>query len=298
MQPIPPNPDPLGGQLPSLPVMLFSPPGFALPQLSAPIQMQPQKIDPSFSPPPPPPPKPKAVPAAPAQIQYVNDFDELDVDKETPLPGETDTSGRPRRAKTAYFLFLDARRPEIAAKLAAQGQQGDVSRVAKAAGEEWRELSAAAKAEWAAKAGLDRKRFDKEKAEWKQKGGQDVTEEALPVPVITPVKFVRDLMHMDKDTNKVSPLTIRLIAKGTDLFMGALAEESIKRGDKKRIRLVDVHHAVYADDTHFGFLSQDFEPAAQVAFKQDRERSSKPRKASTAATTAKQGQISSFFLKV
>ena len=238
-------------------------------------------------------------PAAP--VPY-NDYNELETETKTAIPGVVDTSGRPTRPKSAYFHFCDAKRAEIMTNLGSESKE--VSKVAKLLGAEWKKLTEDARAPFAAKALADKERFKVEMERWQAENAEQGMAESIVAQAqgpITPLKFVRDLMTRDPDTTRLQPLTCRVVAKAVDLFIGALAEECVRRGDKKRVRQIDVHNAVYADDDRFGFLAHDFDTPAELAFKMDRERRKLPKPSAPGADDdaaligGGQRQITQFF---
>merc|ERR1719433_1572720 len=87
----------------------------------------------------------------------------------------TKIEGQPKRAMSAYFLWMNENRNKIKSELPSDAGIGDI---AKAAGEKWKNMTEDDKSEWTEKAAEDKKRYEKEMEKWKSEGGEDKLKQA------------------------------------------------------------------------------------------------------------------------
>merc|ERR1719473_2077366 len=73
-----------------------------------------------------------------------------------------DAGPAPKRAQSAFFIWLNANRAEVIQKAGLTPK--DVTKIGKAAGDQWKTMSDADKAPWQRKADDDKKRYTTEMA--------------------------------------------------------------------------------------------------------------------------------------
>jgi histone H3/H4 len=204
------------------------------------------------------------------------------------IPSSSDAPKSKGRGISGFMLFVKEKREEIKNKL---GGNGAPTVVTKEAGEIWRALS------------------DDEKAEWNKRGkayqvagkpSATTNNQKEPTSAAIPISKVREIAKLDPEVHHISGDALKLLHEATELFTRELARRALDSGDKKRLRLIDVHHIIHANDAKFGFLTSDFVTPATLASRDGSNavhahHSAKTKSASNLQTGDRPNPITSYF---
>ena len=164
-----------------------------------------------------------------------------------------------KRARTAYFIFSEERRPQVQAQHVGQG----VAVVAKALGQLWGALSAEEKQVYQEKAAKERERVSKEMEAWIAAGGQlpEVTSNGKtdPLAMDFPVARIRKICKLDPEVRGLSKEALLLVTKCAELSLEKLGKESVRVAqlqNRRKLLPDDVAH-VCAHREQFLFLKDD-----------------------------------------
>jgi hypothetical protein len=231
----------------------------------------------------------------------------LEENNDNNLPNETQNGvatavGTPKkrsgRGLTGYMFFLKQNRMAIKQELADEGSAFGLKEVASKVAEKWRALPEVDRKKW----NDDAKLVILEPKSPENADSHKDNENSSA----TPVNRVREIIKADPEVKNVQGLALKLLAKATDMFATELTKLALDCGpDRKRIRLVDVHHTIHANDEKFGFLVPDFETPAQIVAREDKARKTKRDQATKAAdadanaqaSMDKKSSITSYFTK-
>ncbi|KAL9185232.1 hypothetical protein ACHAXT_003009 [Thalassiosira profunda] len=165
-----------------------------------------------------------------------------------------------KRARTAYFIFADAKREEVREKHKGEGVAG----MAKAIGQLWGALEPDEKKVYEDQAAAERARVARDTQRLKDAGlwpaagaagGNDGDDDA---PVI-PVGRVRKICKLDPEVKGMSKESALLITRATEMFTTKLGKECVTMAamQNRRKLLPDDVVEVCAIKERFMFLKQD-----------------------------------------
>lgn len=163
-----------------------------------------------------------------------NDDDEEDSKpspkKITELPPDFDLTQPIKKARTAYFIFMEARRPEVQEKLKGEG----VAKVAKELGHIWSTMPAEDKAVFYEQAALEREQVA-QKLEQLAAAGIDLSTlpgAATGTPeaggLTFPVARMRKICKLDPEVKGLSKEALMLVTKCTELMTCKLGIEAVR----------------------------------------------------------------------
>ena len=152
--------------------------------------------------------------------------------KITELPPDFDLTQPIKKARTAYFIFMEARRPEVQEKLKGEG----VAKVAKELGHIWSTMPAEEKEEFYEKAALEREQVA-QKLEQLAAAGIDL--HTLPGAATAtaadsgsaltfPVARMRKICKLDPEVKGLSKEALVLVTKCTELMTSKLGIETVR----------------------------------------------------------------------
>ena len=194
-------------------------------------------------------------------------------EKSNKEPPTTKTTLPPRpvkRARTAYFIFSEERRPQVQA----QHQGESVAVVAKALGQLWGALTVEEKHVYQEKAAKERERVSKELEEWMAAGGAELLEQQKkqsslsggngghrdnPLAMDFPVARIRKICKLDPDVRGLSKEALLLVTKCSELALSKLGTESVRVAqlqNRRKLLPDDVAH-VCSHREQFLFLKDD-----------------------------------------
>eukprot|EP00980_Cylindrotheca_fusiformis_P002945 scaffold683_cov124-Cylindrotheca_fusiformis.AAC.14 len=170
-----------------------------------------------------------------------------------------------KRARTAYFIFMDETRPEVQAQHPGEG----VAAVAKALGQRWNAMSVDEKKAYQEKAALERERVRKELEAWKAAGGTlevDATSSSTsgrrlndPLALDFPVARVRKICKLDPEVRGLSKEALLLVTKCAEMALQKLGTETVRVAqlqNRRKLLPEDVAH-VCGHREQFLFLKDD-----------------------------------------
>ncbi|CAJ1936197.1 unnamed protein product [Cylindrotheca closterium] len=189
--------------------------------------------------------------------------DEANDGKSSIAAAEHSTASLPKRpvkrARTAYFIFTDEKRPKVQAAHPGEG----VAVVAKALGQMWGNLSADEKKVYQDQAAKERERVSQELEAYKSAGGKDLDSPSVkardPLATILPVARIRKICKLDPEVRGLSKEALLLVTKCTELMLEKLGKETVKVAqlqNRRKLLPDDVAH-VCAHREQFLFLKDD-----------------------------------------
>mmetsp|Transcript_14329 Transcript_14329/g.34725 ORF Transcript_14329/g.34725 Transcript_14329/m.34725 type:complete len:410 (+) Transcript_14329:77-1306(+) len=177
----------------------------------------------------------------------------------TAKPGVTLPKRPVKRARTAYFIFTDEKRPEVQALHPGEG----VAAVAKALGQMWGNLSPEEKKVYQDQAAKERERVSQELEAYKAAGGKDLDSPSAkardPLATILPVARIRKICKLDPEVRGLSKEALLLVTKSAELMLQKLGKETVKVAqlqNRRKLLPDDVAH-VCAHREQFLFLKDD-----------------------------------------
>eukprot|EP00546_Thalassionema_frauenfeldii_P014820 CAMPEP_0178907442 /NCGR_PEP_ID=MMETSP0786-20121207/7375_1 /TAXON_ID=186022 /ORGANISM="Thalassionema frauenfeldii, Strain CCMP 1798" /LENGTH=331 /DNA_ID=CAMNT_0020579245 /DNA_START=57 /DNA_END=1052 /DNA_ORIENTATION=- len=160
-----------------------------------------------------------------------------------------------KKARTAYFIFADDKRPEVQAKNPGEG----VTVIARALGQLWQTLSEEDRAVYQEKAAEERERVAQELAKYNLDGIEIPKPTTDPNSLIFPVARIRKICKLDQDVSNLSKEATMLITKCAELATIHLGLESMKVAqlqNRRKLLPEDVAQ-VCATREQFLFLRED-----------------------------------------
>eukprot|EP00934_Nitzschia_sp_Nitz4_P003073 Nitzschia sp. Nitz4//scaffold43_size134323//96810//97778//NITZ4_003314-RA/size134323-augustus-gene-0.224-mRNA-1//1//CDS//3329551993//3063//frame0 len=179
-----------------------------------------------------------------------------------PETSEPSSSLPPRplkRARTAYFIFAEEKRPEIQAEHPGEG----VASVARIMGQKWASLTPEDKEVYQQKAAEERERVARQLEEYKAAGGvieaDNAKDSASPSSLVFPVARIRKICKLDPEVRGLSKEALLLITKCAELATAKLGTESVRVAqlqNRRKLLPEDVAH-VCSHREQFLFLKAD-----------------------------------------
>ena len=173
---------------------------------------------------------------------------------------------KPKRPKSAYFIFMNEVRNEIKAKFPTWG----IGEIGKETGRLWNELPEEKKAEYNARRIPLIAQYEKDMEKYNEdlkrfeaaKFGPDGALGPPRILDILPLARVRKIMKLDKEVKNASKEAALMMQWCTELFLGQLTDEAYgvcKKQRKKMIKYEDISATVRKNEQML-FLAQDFPP--------------------------------------
>lgn len=173
---------------------------------------------------------------------------------------------KPKRPKSAYFIFMNEVRSEIKAKFPTWG----IGEIGKETGRLWNELPEEKKAEYNARRIPLIAQYEKDMEKYNEdlkrfeaaKFGPDGALGPPRILDILPLARVRKIMKLDKEVKNASKEAALMMQWCTELFLGQLTDEAYgvcKKQRKKMIKYEDISATVRKNEQML-FLAQDFPP--------------------------------------
>jgi len=219
------------------------------------------------------------------------------------LPSDIDLTQPIKKARTAYFIFMEERRPEVQAKFKGEG----VAKVAKELGHIWSTMPAEEKEVFQEKAALEREQVAQKLAQL-EAAGIDLAKlpgAATPVDtsslntLIYPLGRMRKVCKLDPEVKGLSKEALVLVTKCTELMTSKLGIETVRVAQiqNRRKLLPDDIAQVCATREQFLFLQDDVRDLVrdQVAEKQKEKDSNPNSKQTVAAQTASSKPLTAYF---
>mmetsp|Transcript_61309 Transcript_61309/g.150063 ORF Transcript_61309/g.150063 Transcript_61309/m.150063 type:complete len:355 (-) Transcript_61309:430-1494(-) len=192
-----------------------------------------------------------------------------------------------KKGRTAYFIFTDERRKEVAAMHPGQ----PVSVVAKVLGQEWKAMDDETKAKYQERSVAEKEKYETYMKEALARGEKFPELEAGagsgtsgPLDLVFPAAKVRKICKLDPEVKNVSREALQLIVKASELFTTAIGKESVKVArfnNRRKLLPEDVAH-VCVHRSAFTFLKDDVKDLV----KWQREAARKEKKQKEAAAAA------------
>lgn len=133
-----------------------------------------------------------------------------------------------KRARTAYFIFMDEKRPQVQAQHQGEG----VAAVAKDLGQMWGAMSPEEKKVYQEKAAKERERVSQELEAWKAAGGKlDIETKGGPKDPLAldfPVARIRKICKLDPEVRGLSKEGLVMVTKCAEMFLQKLGTESVR----------------------------------------------------------------------
>ena len=207
---------------------------------------------------------------------------------------------KPKRPKSAYFIFMNEVRSSVREKFPTWG----IGQIGKEMGRLWNELSDEKKAEYSAQRIPLQQQYEEDLEEYNNqlklfeaaKFGPDGMMGPPRIVDILPTARVRKIMKLDKEVKGTSKEATLLVQWCTELFLGQLTDEAFsvcKKTKKKMIKYEDISATVRKNEQML-FLAQDFPPINR------RSKVSKKRNSAVGAATEQEqnNTINNFFAPV
>mmetsp|Transcript_26809 Transcript_26809/g.39671 ORF Transcript_26809/g.39671 Transcript_26809/m.39671 type:complete len:349 (+) Transcript_26809:46-1092(+) len=200
-----------------------------------------------------------------------------------------------KKARTAYFIFAEEKRPEIQAKHPGEG----VTVVARGLGQLWATLSEEEKAVYQEKAAEERERVAQELAKYNL-DGIDVAGPQKPTDpnsLIFPVARIRKIIKLDPDVHNLSKEATALITKCAELATIHLGQEAVKVAqlqNRRKLMPEDVAH-VCATREQFLFLREDVKDLVREQKAANQSNKTSSGSSSMAAAAANSKPLTSYF---
>lgn len=221
--------------------------------------------------------------------------------KNKAAPSASSLPPRPvKRARTAYFIFTDEKRPKVQAEHPGEG----VAVVARIMGQMWSTLPPEEKESYQERAAQERDRVAKEMEEWKAAGGVVETDNGGDGPhkdsssLIYPLGRIRKICKLDPEVRGMSKEALLLITKCAELATSKLGQETVRVAQlqNRRKLLPEDVALVCSNREQFLFLKDDVKDLVKdMVSKQDPK--PVPKKGDTAREVAAAGSkpLTSYF---
>lgn len=220
------------------------------------------------------------------------------------LPPDFDLTQPIKKARTAYFIFMDERRPEVQAKFKGEG----VAKLAKEMGHIWSSMEASEKEVFQTKAALEREQVARKFEQLKAAGIDLATLAGAAVPndpnnpnaLIFPVARMRKICKLDPEVRGLSKEALMLVTKCAELVTSKLGMETVRVAQiqNRRKILPDDVAQVCGSREQFLFLRDDVKDLVreQLTQKQnENETNPKGKSAAMALASSKTKKLTSFF---
>jgi DNA-directed RNA polymerase I subunit RPA43 len=164
-----------------------------------------------------------------------------------------------KRARTAYFIFTDEKRPQVQAQHQGEG----VAAVAKVLGHMWGAMSDDEKKGYQESAAKERERVSQELEAWAAAGGKlDIDTKGGPKDPLAldfPVARIRKICKLDPEVRGLSKEALLLVTKCAEMFLQKLGKETVRVAqlqNRRKLLPEDVAQ-VCAHREQFLFLKDD-----------------------------------------
>jgi len=207
-----------------------------------------------------------------------------------------------KRARTAYFIFTDDRRPEVQKQHPGEG----VAVVAKALGQLWGSLTPELKQVYQEKAASERERVAKDLEAWKKaNGGEEAwakevaknQAKSFDSSVLAyPSARIRKICKLDPEVRGLSKEAVLLVTKVAELATVKLGLESVRVAQiqNRRKLLPEDVALVCRSREQFTFLKQDLSDLVRDQ-KEEKQESGKGGASKTSAAPTTSNPITSYF---
>ncbi|GAX28190.1 hypothetical protein FisN_35Lh046 [Fistulifera solaris] len=173
-----------------------------------------------------------------------------------------------KKARTAYFIFAEEKRPELQKQNTGVGVAG----MAKLIAQLWNSLSADEKKIYQDKATAEREQVAKEMQAWKDAGGvveepTAATHTSDPNALIFPAARIRKICKLDPEVKNLSKEALLLVCKAAELALSQLGRETVKVAQiqNRRKLIPDDVATVCNTREQFLFLREDIQDLARSA---------------------------------
>eukprot|EP00588_Corethron_pennatum_P014544 CAMPEP_0194265398 /NCGR_PEP_ID=MMETSP0169-20130528/652_1 /TAXON_ID=218684 /ORGANISM="Corethron pennatum, Strain L29A3" /LENGTH=307 /DNA_ID=CAMNT_0039005853 /DNA_START=158 /DNA_END=1081 /DNA_ORIENTATION=+ len=189
----------------------------------------------------------------------INGESKLDVGilSKRPIPAlttSTSNQSKPKKARTAYFIFASYKREE--AKKANPGK--GVTEIAKTIGTMWSSISASEKEKYRSLAAEEKKSFALNAPSPEDQQQIQESSEIDPSKLIFPSSKTRSIMKLDPEVKGVSKEGVLLLTKSAEIFTSLMGTEVLKiarQSNRRTILVEDI--ALACQRGKFAWLKDD-----------------------------------------
>uniref|UniRef100_A0A7S1B7U8 HMG box domain-containing protein n=1 Tax=Corethron hystrix TaxID=216773 RepID=A0A7S1B7U8_9STRA len=182
--------------------------------------------------------------------------------------GQGGDYSKPKKARTAYFIFMAEKREEFKK----MNRGGGVAEMSKVIGAMWSALSPDEKLKYQALSAEEKRQVAKYVAAFPsstngdcKNGGAEVHGEDDPLKLLLPVSRTRAIIKMDPEVRGASKECTTLLTKATELFIALAATEvsKISRQSNRRTILID-DIVLMCERGKFVWLKDDIKDLAKI----------------------------------
>jgi DNA-directed RNA polymerase I subunit RPA43 len=195
-----------------------------------------------------------------------------------------------KKARTAYFVFAEERRPEVQSKYPGEG----VAAYAKILGQLWSNLSTEEKQTYHEKAAAERKELLLKQPSVEN----DPSSSSL---LVLPLAKIKKIIKLDPEIKNISKEAVECIAKCAELFTIKLGKDTLSMAQIQNRRTIlpqDVVEVCSTKDCYM-FVREDLRDLAkeQKQLKQNPQANIRKTKNTATNSTASTKPITSFFVR-